>query len=225
MSVAAAEPGTADYGLRARAAMGQLREHVTDLLARLCVSLLFVLLTISLVIEFRRTGHVTGLLLIASEALVVVLTIVRRRAQIADRSAIAATLTTVSLIGPPLLRPTMVQPWASDTVTAMVSAIGLAIVVYSKITLGRSFGLIPANRGVVTGGPYTVVRHPIYAGYFIAHVAFIAAHPTILNIAIVLVADTALAARALLEERVLARDDAYRTYCSRVAWHFVPGVF
>jgi len=31
--------------------------------------------------------------------------------------------------------------------------------------------------------------------------------------------------RALLEERVLARDDAYQAYCSRVAWHLVPGVF
>jgi protein-S-isoprenylcysteine O-methyltransferase Ste14 len=46
-----------------------------------------------------------------------------------------------------------------------------------------------------------------------------------LNIALVLAADTALIFRALLEERVLGRDEQYRVYCRRVSWHLVPGVF
>lgn len=201
------------------------RPALTDALARVCVGVLFVLLTISLAAEFRRTGHITGLLLVGSESLVVVLTIVRRRAQLVDRSVRAAILTVASLVGPPLLRPTAVDPIASDAVTAMISGIGFAIVVYGKIALGRSFGLIPANRGVVTAGPYNIVRHPIYAGYLVTHVAFVAAHPTFVNVAVVLLADGALVWRALLEERVLGGDTAYRAYCSRVAWHLVPGVF
>ncbi len=205
---------------------GRLTRHAaTDALARICVGVLFVLLTISLFAEFRRTGHVTGLLLAGSEGLVVVLTIVRRRTQIVDRSVTAAALTVVSLIGPPLVRPTATTPLFSDQATAVLSAIGFAIVVYGKMSLGRSFGLIPANRGVVTAGPYAIVRHPIYAGYLITHLAFLAAHPTGANIGIVVIADAALVWRALLEERVLAGDRAYRAYCSRVAWHLVPGVF
>jgi len=200
------------------------RPVLTDALARVCVGVLFALLTISLTAEFRRTGHVTGLLLVGSESLVVVLTIVRRRTQIVDRSPTAAILTVASLIGPPLLRPGGAAI-ASDQVTAMVSAVGFAIIVYGKISLGRSFGLIPANRGVVTAGPYAVVRHPIYSGYLTTHLAFVAAYPTALNVAIILLADGALVWRALIEERVLADDRAYRAYCSRVAWHLVPGVF
>jgi protein-S-isoprenylcysteine O-methyltransferase Ste14 len=112
-----------------------------------------------------------------------------------------------------------------DMVTAIVSAVGLLLVIGGKMTLGRSFGIAPANRGVVARGPYTIVRHPIYAGYLITHVAFLVAQPTPLNLLIVSIADTALIARALIEERVLSTDVQYRTYCQRVAWHLVPGVF
>ena len=112
-----------------------------------------------------------------------------------------------------------------DWATAMVSAAGLCLVIAGKLTLGRSFGIVPANRGVVAAGPYLLVRHPIYTGYLVTHAAFVAAHPTLWNLAIVLIADTALVARGLIEERVLALDERYRAYCSRVGWHLVPGLF
>ena len=93
------------------------------------------------------------------------------------------------------------------------------------MSIGRSFGLVPANRGMVDRGPYALVRHPIYAGYLISHVGFLCAHPTVMNAALLVVADAALVYRALLEERTLAGDPRYRTYMQRVAWHLVPGVF
>ena len=38
-------------------------------------------------------------------------------------------------------------------------------------------------------------------------------------------ADIALLARAVCEERTLARDAAYRSYQTRVRWRVVPGLF
>ena len=196
-----------------------------DLAARAAVGALFVMLSWNFLSDFLRTGRVTGLLFLVSEALVVILTVVRRRAQAVDRSALAATLTTISLLGPPFVRPADVPPLAPDVLTALVSIIGVLVVIAGKVTIGRSFGLVPANRGIVASGPYGVVRHPIYAGYLVTHAATLALYPSLWNVTILIVADTALVFRALAEERILSRDRAYQTYCGRVAWHLVPGVF
>jgi protein-S-isoprenylcysteine O-methyltransferase Ste14 len=203
----------------------QRLERMTDLFARAMVGTLFTLLSVNILADFISTGRLTGLLLLTSESLVVVLTIMRRRATFVNRSFAAGLVTVVSVIGPPILRPSHASALAPDVVTTLLSAVGLAIAVVGKASLGRSFGLVPANRGVVMRGPYNLVRHPIYAGYLLTHVAFLAQYPSVWNVSVLVVADVALVARALMEERVLSADAAYQGYCQRVSWHLVPGVF
>ena len=198
---------------------------LSDLFARVAVGALFTLLSINIFEDFMRTGRVTGLLLLAGESLVVVLTIARRRAQVVDRSVAAGVMTAVSLAGPPLLRAGDAWTLVPDAATAVVSALGLALVVVGKMALGRSFGVVPANRGVVVRGPYTLVRHPIYTGYLVTHLAFLVASPSPWNAGVLLIADGALILRALMEERILSTDTLYQQYCRRVGWHLVPGVF
>jgi len=202
-----------------------LREGVRDLAARVAVGALFALMSANLLGDFISTGHITGLLLLVSESLVVIFTIMRRPAALVDRSAAAGVVTMMSVAGPPLLRASHLPAMVPDIVTACLLASGLIVVIIGKLTLGRSFGLVPANRGVVVGGPYSFVRHPIYTGYLIAHLAFLIANPMPLNAIIIGLADGALIIRALMEERVLVRDVVYQAYCRRVGWHLVPGVF
>src|SRR5262245_15717224 len=117
------------------------REQARDLIARALVGGLFALLSMNLLADFMRTGHITGLLLLVSEALIVVLTVIRRRARIIDRSTAAAVATTVSIVGPPLLRATDTPGLLPDAATAVISAFGLLLVIGGKMTLGRSFGI------------------------------------------------------------------------------------
>jgi protein-S-isoprenylcysteine O-methyltransferase Ste14 len=202
-----------------------IRRDTADLAARTLVIALFTIMAVRLGLDFFQTGRLTGLLLLASEALVVVLTVFRRAAGMVDRSVEARLLTAISILGPPLVQPSNVGPLAPELATVLVSACGLSVVIGGKLSLGRSFGLMPANRGVVSTGLYRLVRHPIYMGYLLTHIAFLAANPTLWNLVMLMSSDAALLARAVCEERTLARDDAYRGYQQVVRWRVLPGVF
>jgi protein-S-isoprenylcysteine O-methyltransferase Ste14 len=218
MDTLAAQAGTSEEDR-------QGTRDVADTVARTVVIALFTVMAVRLGLDFMDTGRLTGLLLLASEALVVVFIVLRRRARVVDRTLAARVITGMSMLGPPLLRAGTEAPLLPDAVTAAVSVAGVLLVIAAKLTLGRSFGLVPANRGVVDSGPYNLMRHPIYTGYVISHIGFLAAHPTVMNIGLVVAGDAALVLRALYEERTLVEDDRYRAYCGRVGWHFVPGVF
>lgn len=200
------------------------RDHA-DSLARIIIVALFSFMAVRIGANYLETGRLTGLLLLASEALVVVLTVFRRAPMAVDRSLQARVLTTLAMMGPPLVAPAVTTPLMADAASAAIGAVGLLVVIGGKLSLGRSFGLIPANRGIVCVGLYRLVRHPIYLGYCITHVAFVAANPTLWNLLILLVADVAQLARAVCEERTLAQDEAYRAYQARVRWRLVPGLF
>jgi protein-S-isoprenylcysteine O-methyltransferase Ste14 len=213
---------------RIRVAHGEPQARLFDpieLCAKALIVTLFTAFALRIGADWLATGRVTGLLLLASESLVVVLTVFRRSAGIVDRSTRARVLTSVSMIGPPLVKPSLIAPLLPGPATVAISAIGLLIVIAGKLTLGRSFGLLPANRGLVSTGVYGYLRHPIYLGYLIAHVAFVAANPILWNVVTLFIADAALLRRAVCEEATLARDGAYREYMGRVRWRVVPGVF
>ena len=198
-----------------------------DITARFVIVALFSIMVVRLGSDFLQTGRIAGLLLLASEALVVILTVFRRPAGAVDRSVKARTLMVISLIGPILVSPApaSVPTLLPAFATVAISVCGLLVVIVGKVSLGRSFGLMPANRGVVSTGVYRLVRHPIYMGYLISHAAFCAANPTIGNLLILGGADAALLVRAVCEERTLAQDSAYREYQQQVRWRVMPGVF
>ncbi len=87
-------------------------------------------------------------------------------------------------------------------------------------------GLLPAQRGVVIGGPYRLVRHPIYLGYLIGHIGFLLTNFSSRNLVVLLLLYAAQVVRILREESVLsASSPAYQNYQQKVRWRLVPGVF
>ncbi len=73
--------------------------------------------------------------------------------------------------------------WVGGLSTA-VSVIAFATAVYGLLYLLRSLSMIPEVRRLVTGGPYRLVRHPLYAAEILAAVAFVMANPGALAVAV-----------------------------------------
>lgn len=104
----------------------------------------------------------------------------------------------------------------------IVQVAGLSGMVAAAISLGRSFGIAPADRGLRTTGLYAWVRHPLYAMEIAYFVGFLVANPSWRNLAILMADTTVQLLRALREERIL-KD--YANYACRVRWRLLPLVW
>jgi protein-S-isoprenylcysteine O-methyltransferase Ste14 len=65
------------------------------------------------------------------------------------------------------------MPIVPVNVPTVLVLVSVAIMIYARLSLGRSIGYVPADRGIVTSGPYRFVRHPIYTGLFVTLFAFL----------------------------------------------------
>ena len=102
---------------------------------------------------------------------------------------------------------------------------GLALMLLSIAFLNRSFGLAPAHRGLVTRGPYRLVRHPLYAGEIIAVTGYCLGFVSPSNWIVLALFALATVGRIYAEERLLSVDEDYRAYRQRVRWRLLPGAW
>lgn len=105
------------------------------------------------------------------------------------------------------------------TAIQVIALLGWAL---SLMTLGRSFGIVPADRGLVQHGPYRYVRHPIYAFEALFFLGYLIAVPTLQSAIIIAVSSTLQIVRILREERII---EGYAEYRRTVPWRLIPGVW
>lgn len=108
---------------------------------------------------------------------------------------------------------------------ALLIVLGSILATGAILSLGRSFGIEAANRGVQTHGLYRFVRHPIYAAYLPLIGGYLVAFPSWWNVTVFALWIAVQVARILREEAVLCLDPEYRAYAQRVRWRLIPGVW
>lgn len=106
-----------------------------------------------------------------------------------------------------------------------VQIVGIVLQLGASLSLGRSFGLVPANRGIKTGGLYRIVRHPFYFSYVIAQVGYLINNPSTMNVLVFAIGTGFQVVRINYEERLLSNNAEYSTYLETVRWHLFPGIW
>jgi len=167
---------------------------------------------------------VVRLAIIVQLTILVVLFVVRRPSADTSDRPVDWVLGVVGTFLPLLFRRTD-PPGGLAWLGGPLQVAGVSAVAVAALYLGRSFGIVPANRGIQLRGAYRVVRHPMYGAHLLGYLGYVFTYPSAANVAIAVATLLALTARAIAEERILGRDPAYREYLQRLPWRFFPYVY
>ena len=121
-----------------------------------------------------------------------------------------------------LFGPTSSAPVGPPALATSCMVVGLLVHVSAKLTLRRSFGVVAANRGIKTTGPYQLVRHPMYTGYMISQAGLLLAGPTLNNAVVLCVCWSFFLWRINAEERILRADPSYSALPGK---KLLPGIY
>jgi protein-S-isoprenylcysteine O-methyltransferase Ste14 len=107
------------------------------------------------------------------------------------------------------------DPWLQG-IGLVIFLLGLALAIWARVYLGRNWGMPMTEKAdpeLVTTGPYSVIRHPIYSGLILAMVGTTVAISLYWLIAVVLLGAYFIYS-AVMEERYMAGlfPDAYPRY-------------
>ncbi len=117
-----------------------------------------------------------------------------------------------------LLRPAGAGLWMGN----VIQALALGVMVVAALSLGPSFGIAPADRGLRTQGMYAFVRHPLYAGETLFYVGYLVSHMSWQNLVGLVIAVSMFVVRIRWEERII---EGYEAYASKVRWRLVPYIW
>lgn len=112
----------------------------------------------------------------------------------------------------------LVSLWISNG----IAACALLLSVTSRVTLGRNVSIVPAQRNLVTTGPYAYIRHPIYTVVFLTYVSLNLQCFSIVNLAMTTTVFSLFMLKSLAEEAFLKKDTDYVAYMQKVRYRWIP---
>jgi protein-S-isoprenylcysteine O-methyltransferase Ste14 len=190
--------------------------------ANIAVILAFGLLAIASYREFAETGSLKSIGLVAVNTLFVCMYVLRREAKSISTTPGQWFLAFGGTIVPMLMRPS--EAGELTVIGHAVQMLGMCLIVAALLSLQRSFGIVPANRGIQDGGLYRFMRHPLYAAELLTLLGFVLTSPSARNVLVWVVLCGLQFLRARAEENFLCADPAYRAYRDRVRYRLVPGL-
>jgi protein-S-isoprenylcysteine O-methyltransferase Ste14 len=137
---------------------------------------------------------------------------------------LAAAASNVALLL--LLLPRVRLGLAAGIASYSLVATGMLLSIFVLAWLGRSFSIFPQARRLVTGGPYRVVRHPLYLSEFLVALGAMWQFSQPWAALIVIATFAMQIPRMRFEEEVLRkRFPDYCEYMLRTKWRLLPLVY
>src|SRR5262245_61632429 len=174
---------------------------------------------------YLHTHRLIGGLFFLEQAWFVIAFLIRRPARSVATSGVPWLLAAAGTFGGLLLRPSGAHPAWGVTAGLALQIAGLVLAITALVVLGRSFGFVAADRGLVTRGPYAGVRHPVYAAYIVIQSGYLLQSISVRNAIVVGLATCCNIGRIYAEERLLTRSADYGEYAGQVRWRLVPGIW
>jgi protein-S-isoprenylcysteine O-methyltransferase Ste14 len=194
----------------------------------LCTSIFSMLWAAFFATNLRRwgpTGRPVGLATMELELVVAILYLVRRQPIAVSRSPLAWVAAAAGGFGMLLARPAYDPIGGLEPLYVALQFAGMVVALLTLLKLGRSFGIVAANRGLTTTGPYGIVRHPLYLGYVATMTGYLFENPSPPNLLVFGAVGVAQVVRIGQEERCLDADPDYRAYRQRVRFRLLPYVY
>jgi protein-S-isoprenylcysteine O-methyltransferase Ste14 len=149
-------------------------------------------------------------------------------ARFAPRSATVNLQTIVAsggmMVLPCFMRPINQSSGALATTGLILELLGVTLTQISRIYMGRSFGILPANRGIISNGPFQWIRHPIYLGWLILSIGYATSYVNDRNVILIAIMFALMIWRISQEEAHLSADPEYRGYMDRVRYRLLPSI-
>jgi protein-S-isoprenylcysteine O-methyltransferase Ste14 len=187
-----------------------------ELLLDLAVALVWLLFAAAYLRQALDTGSPMGLGLMVFYTLVALFFLLR----VPNQKACARWETALAVVGV-FLPIVLLRPVESGLplVGGIIQGVSLIGIIVALLSLGRSFGVAPADRGLVRKGMYRWIRHPLYATETWFYVGFLIANPSWRNLAGFLLCLVVHVVRIRREERILS---GYEGYAGAVRWRMLP---
>ena len=117
------------------------------------------------------------------------------------------------------------RPLVANRITDPLAIMGLLVVIWARLSLGRNIGFVPAQRELVSTGAYAYMRHPVYTGMLLTYIAFALRAFSALNALLMgLGILWFIPIKSLVEEDFLRHDPQYAAYMQRVRSRWIPFV-
>ena len=174
---------------------------------------------------FVAGGGSASILFLLQISIVAWLFICRRPAKRVDSRPWHWLAATGASFGPFLLQPGGGQISIAPAIGFTLQVTGVVLSLVALLWLGKSFGIVAADRGLVTSGPYGLVRHPAYAAYLVSELGFLILNFSTFNLALLAIVWILQFSRIVAEERVLSGDLAYADYKAQVSKRLIPAVW